>query len=618
LLETTRKPTWAAWTCETTSSEAPGAATTVRNPEPAGIRGSKPGARVALLDGDAPPPRTASGPDEVPVNRSTWSPPPRAERWSRLAEPAGPAGASAPRVLVAGGGITGAGIALDLALRGIDVVLVERGDWAGGTSSASSRLIHGGLRYLEQLELGLVRESCNERARLLRNAAGIVWPERFQFPLRRGGVGRLKLACGLALYTAVSLPHPLGLPRLIGRRALARRIPGIAPEGLRGAGIYLDGATDDARLTLAVVLSAMAAGATALSRCELLAAEHGARSRVTLRDVLAEREQELDVDALVLAGGPGVDALRARAGLAEGPRWVAPTRGTHVLVPRERLPTDGAVIFSSPVDGRVMFLIPWPRFTAIGTTDLEAPPDAEPRATRREVRYLLDSANGLVPGAALGEADVVGTWAGLRPLLASDADPSARSREERIEVDGRCLTIAGGKLTAYRAMAEHAARRVCALLGVPAERRSPTRAHLLRGAFAQPVARPAWSRLGPNGLPDLGDQPLRIAWHRRYAALAPAARSTCTHAPGGERPLDPETLLGEVDWAVAREDALLPSDVLLRRTDLGFGPDADAALGPLCARMAQVCGWSEDAYAAAERDARAALSRQRAWRDEPT
>jgi glycerol-3-phosphate dehydrogenase len=523
-------------------------------------------------------------------------------------------------VLVAGGGITGAGIALDLALRGVDVVLAERGDWASGTSSASSRLIHGGLRYLEQLELGLVRESCRERARLLRNAAGLVWPERFHFPVFRGGGGRAKLAAGLALYTAVSLPHPLGVPRMIGARTLGRRVPGIAADGLRGAGVYLDGATDDARLALAVVLTAMGAGATALSRCEVLALERGAGVRARLRDRTNGEELELDLDAAVLAGGPGIDALRARAGLP-GPSWVAPTRGSHVLVPRERLPTDGAVIFASPVDGRVMFLIPWPRYTVIGTTDVEAPPaelggEEAVRATRAEVHYLLDSANGLVPGAALGEEDVAGTWAGLRPLLASDADPSARSREERIAVEGRVVSIAGGKLTTYRAMAEAAAERVCALLDRPADRGGPTRALALRGALGRPVARPGWSGLAPNGLPDPGAEPLRIAWSRRYAALAPAVRRACTQSPGGERPLDPETLLGEVDWAVAREDALLPSDVLLRRTDAGYGPDADAAVGTICRRMADLLGWSDEALAAAEDDARAALARQRAWRED--
>src|SRR6185503_12324060 len=165
------------------------------------------------------------------------------------------------------------------------------------------------------------------------------------------------------------------------------------------------------------------------------------------------QERTLTPRAVILAGGPFTDGLRERAGLGRG--WIRPTRGSHVLVPRERLPTDGAVIFPSPLDGRVMFLIPWPRYTVIGTTDLDTDGESPVRATLAEVRYLLASANGLVPGAELGPADVVSTWAGLRPLLAANGDsPSARSREERVEREGSIYTIAGGKLTGFRSMAE--------------------------------------------------------------------------------------------------------------------------------------------------------------------
>ena len=538
--------------------------------------------------------------------------PDRAERLARLVE-------RPPQVVVVGGGITGAGIALDLVLRGVSVGLVERGDWAAATSSASSRLIHGGLRYLEQLELGLVRSSCLERGRLLRNAAGLVWPERFHFPLRAGsGPGRLKLAAGLALYTAVSLPRPLGLPRLIGAKTLARRIPGIEPAGLRGAGVYLDGATDDARLTLAVVLSALEAGAVAVPRVEVKGLEPGPSGvSLELQDTLGGESHTLTAQAAVLAGGPFLDGLRRAAGLGGEP-WVSPTRGTHVLVPRERLPTDGAVIFGSRVDGRVMFLIPWPRYTCIGTTDLDAQPDVEPRATGAEVRYLLDSANGLVAGAGLTAEDVRGTWAGLRPLLASAGDPSARSREERIEVRGRVISIAGGKLTAYRAMAEEAGARAVELLGTGRRGASPSRDHRLRGALGRPVGRPDWSTLGPGGATRASD-PLADAWAKRYGALAPQVRDHCAGVPDGDEPLDAETRLGEVDWAAWYEDAWLPSDVLLRRTDAGFGSDAevDAAGRRILERLGELRTWNREDRERAEADLSTALERGRAWRRDP-
>lgn len=535
--------------------------------------------------------------------------PPREERWSALAE-------GELDVLVVGGGITGAGVAHDLALRGARVALVERGDWAGATSSASSRLVHGGLRYLEQLAFGLVRESCLERARLLDNAAGLVWPERFVFPVRRGDrVGRAKLAAGLALYTLVSLPRPLGLPRLLSAAAVARALPGIDADGLVGAGSYLDGATDDARLALAVVRSAHAAGAVTLSRVEALGVERGpGGAEARLRDVLTGRELARRARAVVLCGGPFTDELRGRAGLPG--RWIAPTRGAHVLLRRERLPTDGCALFTSAVDGRAMFLLAWPRFTAVGTTDLDHDPAAEVRATRAEVRYLLDSANALVPGAALVEDDVVTTWAGLRPLLAApEDDPSARSREERVERDGPLWTIAGGKLTGYRAMAEHLCAALCRELGIGrATRASPTRGARLVGALPARVARPAWSRW-----PAPPADPREVAWSRRYAALAPAVAERCAREPEGLEPLDAETARGELAWAVEHEDCLAPQDFLLRRTDLGYAPRerADALVATVAAELAARLGWDDATRRRAEASCRADLARGHAWREDP-
>jgi len=525
----------------------------------------------------------------------------------------------APDVLVVGGGITGAGLALDLCLRGLRTLLVERDDWAAGTSSASSRLIHGGLRYLERFELGLVRESCLERGLLLENAAGLVWPETFVFPIHRGGpTGRLKLAAGLGLYTLVSVPRVLGLPRLHRAPAVTRRVPGIRERGLLGGGSYLDGATHDARLTLAVVLSARARGAIALSRMEALAIQSGhSGASVRLRDRISGEERTLTARAVVLAGGPLTDGLRARAGLSRG--WIRATRGAHVLVRRERLPTDGAVIFPSPLDGRVMFLIPWPRYTVIGTTDLDADVDAPVRATLAEVRYLLDSANGLVPGAELGEADIVSTWAGLRPLLATSEDsPSARSREERVEREGSIYTIAGGKLTGFRSMAERLGARVAGdLARGDARRHSPTRTLRLRGALEAAVPRPAWSYLERARAER---EPIGPAWSRRYAALVPAVQEACQRVEEGRTPLDPETLLGEVDWAVRHEDCLAAHDFFLRRTDLGYGSHGalEAVRERVLERMASVLSWSSEKLRSEREDLARALATLDAWRSEAT
>jgi glycerol-3-phosphate dehydrogenase len=538
--------------------------------------------------------------------------PPRSQRLAELER-------EALDVIVVGGGITGAGLALDLCARGLRTLLVEREDWAAATSSASSRLIHGGLRYLERFELGLVRESCLERGLLLANAAGLVWPETFVFPVHRGGpTGRLKLAAGLGLYTLVSVPRVLGLPRMHGTRVVARRVPGIREGGLLGGGSYLDGATHDARLTLAVVLSAQARGAIVLSRMEALALENGrGGASVRLRDRLAGEERTLTARAVVLAGGPFTDGLRARAGLARG--WIRATRGAHILVRRERLATDGAVIFPSPLDGRVMFLIPWPRYTVIGTTDLDADVEAPVRATLAEVRYLLDSANQLVPRAELGEADVVSTWAGLRPLLATGVDsPSARSREERTEREGSIYTIAGGKLTGYRSMAERLGARVAGDLGRgAARRRSPTRALRRRGAFGAPVPRPAWSSLERARAER---EPIEPAWSRRYAALAPAVQESCQRAEEGRAPLDPETLLGEVDWAVRHEDCLAACDFFLRRTDLGYGSHGrlETVRERVLERLASALSWSSEKLRSEREELARGLAALDAWRSEAT
>ena len=541
----------------------------------------------------------------MPVEPSPFVPASREERWRALDE-------RPPQVCVVGGGATGASVAFDLALRGLDVALFERDDWAAATSSASSRLLHGGLRYLEHGELGLVRESCLERERLLRNAAGLAWPERFAFPVRRGDrVGLAKLGAGLALYGLLSLPRPLGLPRLARAQTLAGWIPGMERAGLRGGGVYLDGATDDARLVLAVVQSAQRAGATCLSRAEIRGVEAGSdRAEVLVVDRCSGEERRLHPRAVVLCGGPFTEELRARAGLSGS--WISPTRGAHVLIPRERLPTDGAVIFPSAIDGRVMFLLPWPRYTVIGTTDLDADASAPVRATRAEVRYLLDSANGLVAGAQLEEADVVSTYAGLRPLLAADVnDPSSRSREERVLREGPLWTIAGGKLTGMRSMAEGLCAQLVEALGEgQSGRRSATRDARLVGALPTASARPAWST--PAADPR---DPLHIAWERRYAARAPEVEEYCRRAREGFRALDEQTLLGEVDWAVREEDCLGIDDFLMRRTDLGLGErsTATASIRIVAERMAELLAWSTGRSSDEQANAMRVIEAAHAW-----
>jgi glycerol-3-phosphate dehydrogenase len=467
-------------------------------------------------------------------------------------------------VLVVGGGITGAGCAFDLAARGLRVALIERGDWASATSSASSRLIHGGLRYLEHGEVGLVRESLRERAWLLRAAPGLVEREPFVFALRRGD--RLRpttVFLGLCAYTALALPRPLSWPGLVSARALRQVVPGLDVERVAGGASYADARTHDGRLTIAVVRSAALRGATCVNRVALTGIERtelGVDARV--EDRTSGASFVVAARAVVLAGGPFTEALRQRAGLAG--RWLAPTRGSHVVVLRERLPITASIALLAPQDGRVMFLLRRERHTVIGTTDLDAKPDEPVRATRGEVRYLLDAANALVPTAALTEDDVIATWAGLRPLLASSAQASARSREECVTQEGPVWTIAGGKLTGFRSMAERLGVRVCASLGRgDAAARSPTRG------------------LGLD---------------------------VDSEAMDGPTSLDDDTLRR----LVRTDDVHAPADVLWRRSDLGLDePERVRRRIDDVARALRDLTGSGDAERA---EALAALAAQEAWR----
>src|SRR5213083_407409 len=342
-------------------------------------------------------------------------------------------------LLVIGGGITGAGIARDAALRGIRTALVDKGDFGGGTSSHSSRLIHGGLRYLEQRAFRLVFEASRERRVLLTIAPHLVRPLAFLFPAYRGArVSAWRLRAGLWLYDLLAAFRNVRTHRWLGRRAVLRLEAGLRERDLQGAGLYYDAQADDARLVIATMRGALS-GATCTVRALVV----------------------------VNATGPWLDRVRR----LDDPRaepLVRLTKGTHVVVPRQRLGNAHAVTLTSPIDGRVMFILPWGDQTYIGTTDTDedASPD-EVRATADDVIYLLRSANAFFPQARLAPTDVVGTWAGLRPLLAPPRDVSASdvSREHRIvESPSGLITIAGGKLTTYRVMGQDVAERVAARL----------------------------------------------------------------------------------------------------------------------------------------------------------
>jgi glycerol-3-phosphate dehydrogenase len=394
-------------------------------------------------------------------------------------------------LLVVGGGATGAGVVRDAATRGLRVAGVEAQDFASGTSSHSSKLIHGGLRYLQYLDFGLVFEALRERQRLMRTAPHLCQPLGFVFPSYRGlAPGLNTLGAGIALYNALALwRSPLSSRRLTPAETLALA-PGLRDAGLEGAHLYGDCQTNDARLVLETVLDAQAAGATVLPRLRVIRLLRDRRGRVRGalgRDRLSGVEIEIRATVVVNATGPFSDAFD------RGRRNLRPTLGVHIVLDAQRLPHHGrALVLRSPRDGRLVFMLPHGPRTIVGTTDTEWQPAAasgaaaastaagsssptvqppggstavdptpprveDPIAARfSDVDYLLEVANHAFPAAALGPDQVVSTFAGLRPLVAAPAvDASSTSREHEIAVEGDGLvTIVGGKLTTYRQMAE--------------------------------------------------------------------------------------------------------------------------------------------------------------------
>lgn len=363
-------------------------------------------------------------------------------------------------LLVIGGGINGVCVARDAAMRGLSVLVVDQAQFAGGTSSRSSKLIHGGLRYLEHLELGLVFESLSERGRLLSLAPNLVRPLEFLMPVYEGDShGLWTVDAGLWVYDLMSLFRKVKRHNRLDAREVLERMPGLRAEGLKGGVVYDDATTDDACLTLAILRSAVGHGALAVSNARVTALSLGdARvASATLEDRLTGQLHTVRAKAFVNTAGPWVDAVRRLAVPGAAP-LLRPTKGTHAVFEAGRVPITRAITMRGKRDGRVVFLLPWLTYTLLGTTDTDYDGDpAEVSATPDDLAYLLETANHAFPALALTERDVLGTFSGLRPLVADETStvPSDLSRRYSLTQDAPGLfTLTGGKLTTARRMAE--------------------------------------------------------------------------------------------------------------------------------------------------------------------
>ena len=453
----------------------------------------------------------------------------RHEMWDRLG--------GTVDLLVVGGGITGAGIARDAVRRGLTVTLVDMKDIAFGTSSRSSKLIHGGLRYLEQYEFHLVFESVSERRILQDMAPHLVNPLGFLFPVYKGASKPLwMINTGIRLYEGLSLFRSPQRPRKLKPSDVAEEEPALRRDGLKGAPLYFDCATDDARLTLETALDAAEQGATVATWAKVtsfLKDEQGRVKGAVVQDELGGGLKQIEARAVINATGPWTDQTIAMSRPLSGRSILRPTKGVHVVVDRARLPIRNAVVCFHPNDKRVLFAIPWGERTYIGTTDtdFEGDPGAV-AATSEDVDYLLAAANFQFPDQALSRDDVIATWAGIRPLMAPQGDDaeelseSSVSREHQILVghDG-LITIAGGKLTTYRRMAAEVVDTAVRLLELTdgpldLEPRPHRQDSVARGGRLAGRRRPREGRRGseqgrpssyPGGCRDVPRRPLRDA-----------------------------------------------------------------------------------------------------------
>ena len=375
-------------------------------------------------------------------------------------------------LLVIGGGITGAGIALDAVTRGLSVALVEMQDFSAGTSSRSTKLVHGGLRYLKQLEVQLVAEVGKEREIVYENAVHVTEPEWMLLPFHKGGTfGPFSTSAGLRVYDYLA-----GVKRTERRKMLSPgetliKEPLLKKEGLRGGGYYVEYRTDDARLTLETIKKAAEKGAICINylKVESFIYDKGSIAGAVAADQLSKRTATIHAKRIVNATGPWVDMIRSKDAL-DNKKHLKLTKGVHAVVDQSHFPLQQAVYFDAP-DGRMIFAIPREGKAYIGTTDtfFEGNPE-NPDATKEDIEYLLNAVSYMFPTIKLSKKHVESTWAGVRPLIHEEGkDPSEISRRDEIwESQSGLITIAGGKLTGYRKMAETAVDRV--IQGLPSSR----------------------------------------------------------------------------------------------------------------------------------------------------
>jgi len=503
-------------------------------------------------------------------------------------------------LVIVGGGVVGAGAALDAVTRGLSVGIVEARDWASGTSSRSSKLIHGGLRYLEMLDFRLVREALKERGLLLqRLAPHLVRPVRFVYPLTHRGWERLYVAAGLTLYDGLAAfsSTASGVPRHkhLTRRQALRLVPSLRKDALVGAVQYYDAQVDDARHTMFLVRTAAAYGALAANRCRVTGfIRQGERvTGVRVRDLETGSDLKIRAKQVLNATGVWTDETQSLVG-ERGQFRVRASKGIHLVVPRDRIQSQRGLILRTPTS--VLFVIPWGRHWIIGTTDTDWSLDkAHPAASSSDIDYVLGHVNQSLV-TPLTREDVEGVYAGLRPLLAGESETtSALSREHVVgHPTPGVVVVAGGKYTTYRVMAADAVDEVARGLDgrVPS---SCTQRIPLLGAEGYEAAWNARHRTATR-------YHIHVAWVEhllaRYGSLATEVLDLCIADPVLAQALTGagDYLAAEVVYAVSHEGARHLDDVLTRRTRISIETwdRGISAAAPVADLMAPILGWSDE------------------------
>lgn len=506
-------------------------------------------------------------------------------------------------LLVVGGGITGAGVALDAATRGLSVGLVEKRDFASGTSSRSSRLIHGGLRYLRQREFGLIHQALRERQHISEMAPHLIKPLPFLLPILRGSPFddmKTALRAGLWLYDLAGGARGGRFHQRISGEDLLEISPALRSSKLLDGFIYWDAVNDDARTTLAVIRTAANRYDTAVANyCEVLQVDPASQSRstdaivkISARDLISGEDIEMRTRAVMIASGVWSDSVVVGSKQPQRTKRIRPAKGIHVVVPRDEFPGDAATLLPVPDDDRFIFTIPWGRYTLIGTTDTdyEGPLD-EPSATDEEIDYLLDTVNAW-SSRHVRRTSVTSSFAGLRPLalLSSSEKTADMSRRHIVEtIAPRVGAVYGGKFTTWRLMAAEAVDFAGTDLGLGNLPRSVTADQFIDGAPSSDITAPVCDLLARS----IGESSaMRIYF--RYGSHARAIGALCED-PNLQMPFAPglDYLKAEAIYAVRHEMAVTLDDVLTRRTRSSTDrwQAARACAPEIAALIASELGW---------------------------